>query len=260
MLHLASKDIHAFLFDLDGVFYIGKEAIPGAPQVINYLRQYEVPCRFTTNTTTRGIDTLHGELQSMGLPVTKRDIFTAPQAAVKYLRQQGSPSVHLVLNENTSQEFAEFQRNDKSPDVIVIGDIGNGWNYDLMNRLFNMVMNGSRIVALHKGRYWQVADGLRMDIGAFIAGLEYTTSKTATVIGKPSSEFFRLALDDLGCKAEQVAMVGDDLYNDIEGAQNAGMAGILVKTGKYREEVTMSSQVKPDLIIGSIAELPALLG
>ena len=117
-----------------------------------------------------------------------------------------------------------------------------------MNKVFGMVIRGAEMVALHKGRYWQMEDGLRMDIGAFVAGLEYVTGKSATVIGKPSESFFSLVLEDLGLGAGEVVMIGDDIINDIQGAQKAGMQAVLVKTGKYRPELVETSDVKPDLI------------
>lgn len=257
MIDLAS--VRGFLFDLDGVFFVGKEPIPGGREAIEYLHARTIPCRFTTNTTTRSLDTMYGELVEMGLPIEKAEVFTAPRAAVRFLREQGSPSIHLVLNDNTSRDFAEFPKDDRKPTYIVIGDIGDRWDYPLMNRLFAMIMDGATILALHKGRYWQTKDGLRMDIGAFITGLEYVTNKPAVVVGKPSESFFRLALNDLGCLPDEVVMVGDDLYNDIEGAQKAGMRAILVRTGKYRETVTVESSVKPEMIIDSIADFPRLL-
>ncbi len=253
------RTVRAFLFDLDGVFFVGKEPIRGGREAIEFLHSRSIPCRFTANTTTRSLDTMYGELVEMGLPIEKSEVFTAPRAAVRFLRQQGSPAIHLVLNENTSRDFDEFPREEHYPKYILIGDIGDRWDYALMNRLFGIVMDGATILALHKGRYWQVADGLRMDIGAFITGLEYVTNKPAVVVGKPSTSFFRLALEDLGLNANEVVMVGDDLYNDIEGAQKAGMRAVLVRTGKFRETVTAESSVTPDLIIDSIADLPRLM-
>ena len=118
-----------------------------------------------------------------------------------------------------------------------------------------MMMNGSNLVALHKGRFWQTEYGLKMDIGAFVTGLEYTTGKEVTVLGKPTKEFFMMAIDGLNIPIENIVMVGDDINNDINGAQKIGMYGILVKTGKYRQDYINSSGVKPDLIIESVKEI-----
>jgi HAD superfamily hydrolase (TIGR01458 family) len=122
------------------------------------------------------------------------------------------------------------------------------------------VMRGARLVAMHCNKFWQTAEGLRMDIGAFVVGLEYVTGLESTVIGKPSVEFFRLALKSLGLPSDRVAMVGDDIEMDVGGGQAAGLQGVLVKTGKYRAETAARSMVKPDIILDSIAELPIELG
>ena len=94
-----------------------------------------------------------------------------------------------------------------------------------------------------------------MDIGAFVAGLEYVTQKEAIVIGKPSKDFFDLAVEDMGLPVGEVVMVGDDINSDVGGAQQAGLKGVLVKTGKYREQLVRHADVPPDLVIESVAKL-----
>jgi len=98
-----------------------------------------------------------------------------------------------------------------------------------------------------------------MDIGAFIAGLEYASNQDAMIIGKPSQDFFDAVLNDMQLQAEEVVMIGDDIDSDIGGAQAAGIRGALVKTGKYRAAYTEASAIKPDFIIDSVVDLPKLL-
>ena len=109
------------------------------------------------------------------------------------------------------------------------------------DKVFQLVMSGSEIIALHKGKYWQTTIGLQVDIGAFVAGIEYVTNKQAVVIGKPSSAFFDAGIDALGCSKKHIVMIGDDIESDVGGAQRAGIMGALVKTGKYRKETCLSS-------------------
>ncbi len=194
----------------------------------------------------------------------------------------GPPTCYLVLTDDCKKDFAEFKQTDKNPDYIIIGDLQipgslgapplavgssntapssipplggseGGWTYDLLNKIFNLLITGSKMIALHKGKFLQTDQGLTLDIGIFVAGLEYVTGQTAEVIGKPSRTFFEMALKDLGVPASRAAMIGDDLDNDILGAQNAGIAKtILVKTGKYREELVKRSKVKPDAVVEGI--------
>nr|WP_319552832.1 HAD hydrolase-like protein [uncultured Vibrio sp.] len=98
-----------------------------------------------------------------------------------------------------------------------------------------------------------------MDIGAFVAGIEYVTNKQAVVIGKPSSAFFDAGVDALGCERKRIVMIGDDIESDVGGAQRAGIMGALVKTGKYRKETCLSSTVTSDFILNSISDFKQLL-
>jgi HAD superfamily hydrolase (TIGR01458 family) len=193
-------------------------------------------------------------MQRMGLEVSEGEIVNSPTATLRHLRARGVKRVRLVVGDAVAREFAEFETSE-APEVIVIGDIGSRWDYRLMSELFRQVLDGAEMVAMHKGRYWQVEGGLALDIGAFVAGLEYATGKTATVIGKPSAEMYRTALADLGLGAGDVVMIGDDVHHDVAGAQAAGIRGVLVKTGKYRDDLVARSGVVPDLVIESIAEL-----
>ena len=252
-------DARGLLFDLDGVLYIGDDAIEGAAEAINDIKARGIPCRFTTNTTTKSLETLYNKLVDMGLPIDRQEVFGVIRATQQYLRAKGNPRCFLLLSEDPLQDFEEFPVSETDPEVVVIGDVGKRWDYDLMNSVFQMVINGAKMVALHKGRYWQMEDGLRMDIGAFVAGLEYVTGHAATVIGKPSPEFFRLVLDDLGLRPEEVAMIGDDIINDVGGAQAVGITGVLVRTGKFREDLVARSGITPDLVVDSIRDITALL-
>ena len=126
--------------------------------------------------------------------------------------------------------------------------------------LFEQLIAGATLVALHKGRYYQGTDGLILDIGGFVSALEYAASVEAVVIGKPSPRFFQLAVSDMGLEPDEVVMIGDDIESDVGGAQRAGLRGVLVKTGKYREHLVRKSSVVPDQVIDSIADIPRVLG
>jgi HAD superfamily hydrolase (TIGR01458 family) len=251
--------ISGFLFDLNGVIYQDDRPIEGAAETIKHLKSKSIPLRFTTNTTTCSVGTLRAKLVDMGLPIEQEEIFGVTRAAVAFLRGKGSPSVLLGLNEDTQKDFAEFSRSEDKPDYIVIGEIGSDWSYDLLQKIFRLMVDGSSLLALHKSRFWHTGGRLQMSVGAFASALEYATGKQATVVGKPSKDFFQLGVRDMGLAPEQVAMVGDDIDSDIGGAQRAGMKGILVRTGKYREHLVAQSTVKPDLIVDSAAAIAGLV-
>lgn len=256
---MALEKISGLLFDLDGVLYVGDQLIEGAVKTIEYIKSRGIACRFVSNTTTRSLGSLLDKLVRLGLPVERGEIITPPKIAADYLRKLGSPKCLLIVEEDTKNDFAEFEQSDDNPDFIVVGNYSNKWDYDLMNRLFHLMRRGTKLLALHKGRFWQTEDGLRIDIGAFVTGLEYVTGQKAIVVGKPEPEFFRLALEDMQLSSEQVAMIGDDIESDIGGAQAVGIRGVLVRTGKYRRELVEKSSVTPDLEIDSVAGLQQLI-
>ncbi len=253
------RDINGILFDLDGVLYVGEEVIAGAGDALDYCRSLGLPFRFITNTSTRTSADVARKLIRMGIEVREEEIFSAVSATRDFLLSRGRPSVHLLIRDAVKAEFHQFRQNEERPDYVIVGDIGAAWDYELMNRVFRELLDGADLIAMHMNRFWEGESGLQMDIGAFVAGLEFVSGKQAKVIGKPSAEFFNLAVSALGLPEEQVLVIGDDIENDIGGAQAAGLRGALVRTGKYRKAFTEQSEIVPDVIIDSIADLPALL-
>ena len=248
------KNISGFLFDLDGVFTIENSVIPGAVDVIHKLNAESIPFRFVTNTTMCSRVSLFQKLKDLNFGVKETNIISANYAGVLKLREMGSPSCYLALLPDAQKDYAEFEQNEK-PEVVIIGDLGKEWTFERMNNIFRMVMNGSEILALHKGKYYQVENGLQLDTGAIITGIEYASGKQAITVGKPVEEFFNLALKDLGLNKNEVVMIGDDLESDVWGAHQCGIKAGLVKTGKFRQDVFESSDVKPDFVLESIGEL-----
>ncbi len=147
-------------------------------------------------------------------------------------------------------------------DAVLIGGADEGeetgriFSYLNLNRAFHELDAGADLYCLHKNRWWQTADGARLDAGAFVAGLEYAADTEATVLGKPSAAYFTAALEALDAEAELTWMVGDDLESDCLGAHRHGMKTVLVRTGKFRPDEVERSQVQPDAIVSSIAQLP----
>ena len=245
------------LFDLDGVFYVEQQLIAGGIDCLRWLNERQIPYRFVTNNTTMCRKDLTAKLRRLGLEVDEQEIMSANYAGVLLLDQRGFKRCRLVLRPAAQQDYPTNCL--QNPDAIVIGDIGNRWDYDLLNELMNQVLEGAEIIALHKGRYHQGTSGLLLDSGAFVAALEHATGKQAVVVGKPNPTFFELASNTFGCNPDDLLMVGDDLINDIGGAMQMGMHAVLVQTGKYRKGLVESSTIQPDGCIPSIKELPAYL-
>ncbi|MSP85803.1 MAG: TIGR01458 family HAD-type hydrolase [Methylotenera sp.] len=252
--------IKGILFDLDGVLYIDSHAIDGAVEAVMRIRASGMPCRFVTNTSTLSLVSLQQKINTLGFSIPTNEIISAPQATLLFLKSQHDPVCRLLLADDVKKDFKEFHLSDTAANYIVIGDIGDAWSYQLLNEVFNSLIQGAKLIAVHKNRFWQTENGLQMDIGGFIDALEYASGVKAMIIGKPSPDFFQIALDDMGLSSSEVAIVGDDIDVDVGGGQQAGLKGILVRTGKYRQNYAEASAVKPDFIIDSVVELPEVLG
>jgi HAD superfamily hydrolase (TIGR01458 family) len=255
--------LNAFLFDLDGTLYTDDGAIPGAVAALRELKRRDVPFRYVTNTTRRSRRLLAERLAGYGFEARADEIVSAPQACVALLRRRGIRRVAACVADDTLEDFAGFDLAAPKPDVVVVGDLGDEWDFTRLNRAFLHLMDGAELIALQRDRYWLRGDGLALDAGPFVAALEYATGKAATVCGKPSTGFYKTALASLGERAtarpKDVAMVGDDLWGDVEGAQRAGLTAWMVRTGKFRDDVVARSGIVPDRVISSVAELPSLL-
>lgn len=248
------------LFDWDGVLYVGSKAIEGAVKAFTKIRNSQIQCRFVTNTSTLSLASLQQKINTLGFSIPTDEIISAPQATLLYLKRQKDPVCRFLLANDVKDDFKEFTQSNTVANYIVIGGIGDTWSYSLLNEVFNCLMNGAKLIAIHKNRFWQTEHGLQMEIGGFIDGLEYANGVKAMIIGKPSPDFFKITLDDMGLKPNEVAIIGDDIDVDVGGGQQAGLKGILVKTGKYRQSYAEASAVKPDFIINSVVDLPKVLG
>lgn len=247
--------IKAFLFDLDGVFYLDEQLLPGANEFLEWLKAHKIPYRFITNNTTLPRKKLAEKLNRLGLRVQENELVSANYAGVLYLKKHGFNRCRLVLRAEAQSDYQDFDTSTDPPEAIVIGDIGTSWDYPLLNGLMNQLLEGAEMIALHKGRYFQTESGLTLDSGAFVAALEHAAETTAIVVGKPEKDFFELASQGLNFKGEEIAMVGDDLINDIGGAQKMNYTTFLVKTGKFRQNLFQKSEIRPDHLIDDIGHL-----
>jgi HAD superfamily hydrolase (TIGR01458 family) len=252
-------DVEGLLLDLSGVIYVQDDAVPGAAEALQSFRSAGLPIRLVTNTTMRPARTIMERLERLGIEADPDELITPAILAKRRCEEAGYDSVALVVLDELREDLEGLEEKGGSADAVIVGDLGESWDYDVLNRAFRHLMDGAELIALQKNRYWETAEGLSLDAGPFVASLEYATGREAEVMGKPSAAFFELALGELGVTADRGAMVGDDVEADVGGAMESGLAGILVRTGKYREDLVAQSGVKPTATVDSIADVPALL-
>ena len=253
--------MRALLFDLDGVLYQSDRVIDGAVETLRWFEQRGIPHLFVTNTSSKPRSALVDRLSSMGLSVSAEQIFTPPVAAYDYLTANDAMPLALFVRELTREDFEGLDiladDAEQGAGSVVIGDIGEAWDFPTLNRAFRLLMADPQpvLIALGMSRYAQGRDGLVLDVAPFIKALEHAADCEAVVMGKPANAFFDAAVRKLGTSAAEVVMIGDDIRGDVGGAQAAGLAGVLVRTGKFRPK-DLEGEVRPDAVLDSVADLP----
>lgn len=249
--------LKGLLLDLDGVLYTGKDPVQGARHAISFLDDSGYSYRFVSNTTRKSRKSIAKHLESLGFDIREDLIFTPPLAAIQYIKNAGRSRIWLLTTGDVEQDLKGegVSVTSESPDFVVIGDAGDKFSYESLNKAFRMVLDGADIIALEKDRYWMGDDGLVLSAGPFVTALEYATGKSAEIMGKPSPNFFRLALESMNITPEEAAMIGDDVVTDVGGAISAGLSGVLARTGKFREEALATAAIPPDMVIDSIADI-----
>ncbi len=256
--------MRGFLIDLDGVVYDGDHAVPGAADAIAFLKRHHLPHLFLTNTSSVPVSVIWRKLKFLGLNTPIEHILTPVIAARQWIRENQREPAAVFMPGQTIADLHDI--NILPPELesgarsIIIGDLGDEWDYQKLNRAFRLLENAEDgepcLIALGMTRYCKTEDGrLRLDVAPFVKALEHSSRVTPTVMGKPAADFFQQAAKMLEMPFHELVMIGDDIYSDVHGAQRCGMQALLVKTGKFRE-ADLHSEVKPDAVLRSIAELP----
>jgi HAD superfamily hydrolase (TIGR01458 family) len=252
---------HGLLIDLDGVIYQAERMIDGALDALAWIRQQSIPHLFVTNTTSRSRAALLEKFETFGFSLDIDELMTPIVAAIELLQRQRLHRIAVFATPSAAQEFTEFEiaaaRSQAAVDAVVIGDLGELWDYQRLNCAFRLLMQEPRprLIALGMTRYWRGEDGLLLDVAPFVSALETAADCRASVVGKPAAAFFETALARLEITADRCFMIGDDIAADIGAAQNCGIRGIQVRSGKFREP-DLQGEIEPFAVLDSIAELP----
>lgn len=256
----AFAGVDGLLLDIDGVLSISWEPVPGSIEAMRWIVEHGPSFRLITNTTTHTRGDLAATLNAAGFDVEADRIVTAVVATAAYLRAHHPGAPVFVLSDGDAREDLEGIElvGPHDADVVVIGGACEAFTYATLNDVFRRLMEGAVLVGMHRNLFWRTARGWELDGGAYIEGLEQAAGITAAICGKPAPEYFASALASLGVAPDHALMVGDDIENDILGARAAGIRGVLVRTGKFRESDLAKGE--PERVIDALADLPRLLG
>jgi HAD superfamily hydrolase (TIGR01450 family) len=249
-----------FLFDLDGVFYKGKESRVkiGGTQVIDVLRKRGKKVYVLTNNSTDAVETVHSRLLEFKIPFRIEEILTSALLTAEYLRSKHGKVVYFLVGEEGLD--AELRKHGhrrtmgEKADFVVVG-LDRKITYEKLDQAARLVRNGSGLVATHSSRLYMYKTGPAIATGPIVKAIEYASQKRATVIGKPSPLMFSMALKRAQVSKEEAVMIGDQVDTDIQGAARAGIDSILVTSGVDRE----AQASNPIATISNVDDLVSLV-
>lgn len=241
------------LVDIDGTIYFKGQLIDGAVAFLQELKQMGVVIRYLTNTTGLSPMEIVARLNNYGLSVEYDELFNPIKVAQAYFEKHDALSYYVMAEDKIKAEFQGGQWDENAPDCVVLGDLAAVCDYDEINRVFNFISNGSRLMTTSYSPYYYASTGeKRIDTGAFARMFEASLQVKAEIIGKPSRLFYQMAIESTALATEECIMIGDDVDKDILGAKQCGLYSVLVQTGKYDEDYVQASGIVPDGIISSL--------
>ncbi len=257
------EPIKGILSDIDGTLYFKGKPIPGAIETIDQLREKEIKLLFFTNTDSKTPKNIYKLLREYGFKLNEREIFTPLIALKEFLYDKLDSKVYLVATEEVHDEFKDFHQieGDEVPDFVIISDFHDNWDVNRLNNAFKYVIKyNSMLLGTQGNKYYLDRNGEPViDTGSFVQMIATAANVKPTIFGKPSKEYFMQALKKLDLPASKTVVIGDDIESDIQGAHNANLRGILVKTGKGQFYRSSEKDIEPYKIIDSISSILELL-
>lgn len=252
--------IKAALFDLDGTVYIGGKLIPGAKEAINALRRGGIKIVYLTNNSSADAEEYACKLTRLGVLDAADEVCSSLTVGAKYLKEHNCGRVYAVASERV-KSYLEKQG-------IAVSEDGGGadtvfltydkeLNYDKLVTANRLLYAGANYVATHADKVCPAEGAPLPDAGSFIALFKESSGRLPDVIiGKPYSYMAEYLSEKLNLALSEMLMVGDRLYTDVAFGVNSGLKTALVLSGETTDKMYALSDIKADIVINSIADLP----
>ncbi|NOQ32946.1 MAG: HAD-IIA family hydrolase [Methanosarcinales archaeon] len=259
----------AYILDLDGVIFRGSDVIAGAPDAVNQLLD-SARVVFLTNNSTQSRAAVSARLNASGIRCRESDVITAGYAAAVYIRKRyGTQKIYPIGEAGLIHEL-EAEGHEIDPggdggmgadrgedavaDFVVVG-LDMDFTYEKLRIGLQNILAGAGLIATNTDPLLPVEHGFLPGAGAIVRALETASGRSAFVIGKPNPPMMDAVIDHLGLPAHECTLVGDRLETDILAGSRYGMKTVLVLSGVETAESVRQSRIKPDAVIGSIAEM-----
>lgn len=257
MAGVSLDKFRAILFDLDGVVYLGSTPLPGAQDIFDWMDQSGRPYCLVTNNSTRTPAQYQARLAKMGVRVPLRAVYTSALATAQYLGKHHPPgtSVYRIGEDGLTEALLEegFHLVEDAPDVVCVG-LDQSVTYEKLRIACRAVRGGAPFIATNPDRTLPTENGLVPGNGSILAAIQTCSDVAPMVIGKPSATMIDLAIERLGVRKDETAIIGDRLDTDIEAGAAAGISTILVLTGVHRLADVPTFPVAPDYVVDDLSQ------
>ena len=247
----------AFIIDMDGVLVHGSKIIPGADAFIRQLRIERRKFLILTNNPIFTTRDLAHRLQSIGLDIPQKQIFTSALATAIFLQNQRPNGKAFVIGEVGLTEAIHaigYIMTDKDPDYVVLGETIS-YNIDQITTAIRLISEGARFIATNPDPSGPSESGLVPACGAMAALIEKASGVSPFFVGKPNALMMRTALNYLGSHSENTVMVGDRMDTDVVSGINSGLDTILVLSGVTKKEGVDNCAFLPKYVYNSVADI-----
>ena len=247
-----------FAIDLDGVIWLAGEPIPGSVEAVAKLRRRGAGVVFVTNDPGRTTPQTAELLSRVGIAAGPDDVVTSAATVAEQIRvEHGEASVYLIgppaLREQLEMSGLRVVGDGNHPvDAVVVGGHA-GFDYDQLRVATVAVRAGAELWATGRDATYPTPTGLLPGTGALVAAVETASERRARVAGKPEPPMFEAAKRRLA--GDRIAMVGDTLDADIAGGARAGLATILVLSGRTARVDLEQAKIQPDIVVADLAAL-----
>ncbi|MBE6188456.1 MAG: HAD-IIA family hydrolase [Rikenellaceae bacterium] len=254
--------------DMDGTIYMGTTLFPYTKPFLAGVKELGLGYSFLTNNPSSSIADYLAKLARLGVEATEEEMYTTALATIDYIKTH-YPEAKRLFMLGTPSMITEFEKagfesttddaNDR-PDVLVVA-FDKSLVYERLCRAAWWISQGVPYIATNPDRVCPTDQPVVLvDCGSICACLTHATGRTPDItLGKPDPNMLSGILHRYGYEADQVAMVGDRIYTDIEMAHNAGAFGVLVLSGETTLEVADAAPKQPHLICDSIEVLGELI-
>jgi HAD superfamily hydrolase (TIGR01450 family) len=249
------------VLDLDGVVYVGDQAVPAAPAALEELRGLGVRLAFVTNNSYRPPGQVVERLGRLGVKAAVEEVLTSAQATVRLLgggqglaRKAvlvlGGPGLRQAL-EAAGARLVDAEEW-RQAEVVVAG-FDPDLTYGRVKAAALAIRAGARFVGSNPDATLPAPDGLWPGAGATLAMLQAATGVRPEVAGKPEPALFETAAAAIG--PGPYLMVGDRADTDLDGAHRLGWATALVLSGVARPADLPDLAVAPDHLLADVGGL-----